>query len=131
IPGDKILAINGNSVSNWEELHANLFIHTLGEDLIVEVERKNGTKILNIPRSVLPADESQAMFLIAEGVRPMVGAVLEDSPALRSGFNAGDIILSVNDTEVYSSAQVIDIVSAQPLTEISVTVNRGEEIILL
>lgn len=131
IPGDKILAVNGNSVSNWEELHANLFIHTLGEDLRVEVERKDETKILNIPRSVLPADESQAMFLVAEGVRPMVGAVMEDSPALRSGFNAGDIILSVNDKDVYSSTQVIDIVSAQPLNEISVKVKRGDEISLL
>ena len=34
IKGDKILTVNGKAVANWEELIEQLFINTLGEDLI-------------------------------------------------------------------------------------------------
>jgi regulator of sigma E protease len=131
IAGDKILSINGKPVTSWEEVRAEMFIHTLGEDLKVNIERNGRTESLVIPRSKLPEDESQELFLIYEGVRPLIGAVLEDSPALKSGFQAGDVVLSINDEEVYTSNQVIDIVSANPSKEISVLVKRNEEKVLL
>lgn len=125
--GDKIISINGKTVNGWEEVRAEMFIHTLGEDLKVEVERNGITESLIIPRSKIPEDESQDLFLIYEGVRPMIGAVLEDSPALSAGFQAGDVFLSINDKEVYTSRQVIDIVTANASKEIAVQVKRNEE----
>jgi regulator of sigma E protease len=125
--GDKILSINGKIVNAWEEVRAEMFIHTLGEDLKVEVERNGITESFIIPRSKIPEDESQDLFLIYEGVRPMIGAVLEDSPALSAGFQAGDVFLSINDKEVYTSRQVIDIVTANASKEIAVQVKRNEE----
>jgi regulator of sigma E protease len=127
LSGDKILSINGKIVNAWEEVRAEMFIHTLGEDLKVEVERNGITESLIIPRSKIPEDESQDLFLIYEGVRPMIGAVLEDSPALSAGFQAGDVFLSINDKEVYTSRQVIDIVTANASKEIAVQVKRNEE----
>ncbi|HSL90378.1 MAG TPA: RIP metalloprotease RseP [Ignavibacteriaceae bacterium] len=127
LSGDKILSINGKTVNGWEEVRAEMFIHTLGEDLKVEVERNGITESLIIPRSKIPEDESQDLFLIYEGVRPMIGAVLEDSPALSAGFQAGDVFLSINDKEVYTSRQVIDIVTANASKEIAVQVKRNEE----
>ncbi|MBS4033998.1 MAG: RIP metalloprotease RseP [Ignavibacterium sp.] len=131
ISGDKILSINGKTVNGWEEVRAEMFIHTLGEDLKVEVERNGLTESLIIPRSKIPEDESQDLFLIYEGVRPMIGAVLEDSPALSAGFQAGDVFLSINDEEVYTSRQVIDIVTANASKEIAVQVKRNEENLVL
>jgi regulator of sigma E protease len=127
LSGDKILSINGKIVNAWEEVRAEMFIHTLGEDLKVEVERNGITESLIIPRSKIPEDESQDLFLIYEGVRPMIGAVLEDSPALSAGFQAGDVFLSINDKDVYTSRQVIDIVTANASKEIAVQVKRNEE----
>lgn len=127
LSGDKILSINGNTVNGWEEVRAEMFIHTLGEDLKVEVERNGITESIIIPRSKIPDDESQDLFLIYEGVRPMIGAVLEDSPALSAGFQAGDVFLSINDKEVYTSRQVIDIVTANASKEIAVQVKRNED----
>lgn len=129
--GDKILSINGKIVNAWEEVRAEMFIHTLGEDLNVEVERNGLTESLIIPRSKIPDDESQDLFLIYEGVRPMIGAVLEDSPALSAGFQAGDVFLSINDKDVYTSRQVIDIVTSNASKEIAVQVQRNEENIVI
>ena len=127
LSGDKILSINGKIVNAWEEVRAEMFIHTLGEDLKVEVERNGITESLIIPRSKIPEDESQDLFLIYEGVRPMIGSVLEDSPALSAGFQAEDVFLSINDKDVYTSRQVIDIVTANASKEIAVQVKRNEE----
>jgi regulator of sigma E protease len=129
--GDKILSINGKTVSTWEDVQAEMFIHTLGEDIKVDVERLGQKESLIIPRSKLPSDESQILFLIADGVRPMIGSVMDDLPAQSAGFKAGDILLSINEKEVYTSSQVINIVTANALKEISVTVLRNEENVLL
>lgn len=125
--GDKIISINGKPVTGWEEVRAEMFIHTLGENLNVVVERNGVNQSLMISRSLLPEDESQELFLIYEGVRPMIGAVLENSPALNAGFQAGDVLFSVNDKEVFTSKQVIDIVSANAGKEIFVQVKRNNE----
>lgn len=129
--GDKILAVNGKNVSTWEDVYAEMFIHTIGEDLKVDIERSGQKEYLIIPRSKIPSDESQAMFLIADGFRTMIGAVLEDSPALKSGFNAGDIILSINGKEVFASSQVIETVTANASKEISILVKRNNDNVLL
>lgn len=129
--GDKIVSINGKPVTSWEEVRAEMFIHTLGENLNVVVDRNGLTETLRIPRSALPEDESQGLFLIYEGVRPMIGAVMEDSPASKAGFQAGDVLFFVNDKEVFTSNQVIDIVSANAEEEISVKVKRNDEDVIL
>lgn len=131
VTGDKILSVNGKNVSTWEDVYAEMFIHTIGEDLKVDIERNGEKEYLIIPRSKIPSDESQAMFLIADGFRTMIGAVLEDSPALKSGFNAGDVIISINDKEVFASSQVIEIVTANASKEISMLVKRNDDHVLL
>jgi regulator of sigma E protease len=131
VTGDKILSVNGKNVSTWEDVYAEMFIHTIGEDLKVDIERSGNKEYLIIPRNKIPSDESQAMFLIADGFRTMIGAVLEDSPALKSGFNAGDVIISINDKEVFASSQVIEIVTANASKEISMLVKRNDDNVLL
>ena len=131
VTGDKILSVNGKDVSTWEDVYAEMFIHTIGEDLRVDIERNGEKEYLIIPRNKIPSDESQAMFLIADGFRTMIGAVLEDSPALKSGFNAGDVIISINDKEVFASSQVIEIVTANASKEISLLVKRNDDNVLL
>lgn len=129
--GDKILAINGKAVDTWEDVQAEMFIHTIGEDLKVDIERNGREEYLIIPRSKIPSDESQIMFLIADGMRPMIGGVMDNSPALKAGFNPGDVIISVNDREVFLSNQVIEIVNANASKEIAVVVKRDDKNVLL
>ena len=107
---DKIISINNVDVNYWEDVRAELFIHTLGEDINITVERDGVNKNISIPRSVIPDDETQIYFLLPQGTRTVVTAVMEDSPALNAGLNANDVFLEVNNIQVYSPKQATEII---------------------
>ena len=104
---DKIISINGEKVKYWEEVIAQLFIHSLGEDVNVVVQRNGTEKTIFIPRSRIPEDESQLNFLTPEGIRTGISEVLKDSPAMASGIKSGDIFLKINNVPIFSNQQVI------------------------
>ena len=88
--GDKIIAVNGETVDNWEELTSELFINTLGQDLNIKVLRNGQSISLFVPRSMIP-EEASERFLLPEGLsRPTINAVIENSPASKAGILAGD-----------------------------------------
>ncbi|MEJ5261432.1 MAG: RIP metalloprotease RseP [Ignavibacterium sp.] len=125
--GDKILTINGKSVNNWEDVRNEIFINTLGEDLNISLLRNGETVNLSIPRNRVPEDESQAMFLLPEGVKPVVGEVMKDSPAEKSGFKSNDILIAINEVPVYTPKQVTQLISSNKGNEINVKVLREKD----
>ena len=96
VTGDKILSVNGKKLTNWEDVRAEIFINTLGENINVKVLRAGEEQNLLVERKLIPDDETQAMFLVPEGVKPAIGEVVKDSPAEKAGIKAGDILLSLN-----------------------------------
>lgn len=125
--GDKILSINGKSINNWEDLRAQIFINTLGENLNVKLERNGNVENLLVDRKLIPDDESTALYLIPQGVKPGIGDVLKDSPAEKSGLKPGDILLSLNGTPLHSSKQATELISANAGKEIQLIVKREKE----
>ena len=125
--GDKIISINGKSVTNWEDLRAEIFINTLGEDINVKVLRNGTEQNLFVKRKLIPEDETQALFLVPEGVKPAVGEVLKNSPAEKSGMQIGDILLSINDIGLYSSKQATEIISSNTGKELKILIQRDKE----
>ena len=125
--GDKIIRINGKSVTNWEDLRAEIFINTLGEDINVKVLRNGTEQNLFVKRKLIPEDETQALFLVPEGVKPAVGEVLKNSPAEKSGMQVGDILLSINDIGLYSSKQATEIISSNTGKELKILIQRDKE----
>jgi len=127
VSGDKILSINGKSINNWEDLRAQIFINTLGENLNVKLERNGNVENLLVDRKLIPDDESTALYLIPQGVKPGIGDVLKDSPAEKSGLKPGDILLSLNGTPLHSSKQATELISANAGKEIQLIVKREKE----
>jgi regulator of sigma E protease len=124
---DKIVSINGVSAKDWEDVRAELFINTLGEDVNVKVERNGKQKTIYVPRSRIPDDERQLYFLLPKGTRPIVLEVVSNSPAMRGGLKANDIILSLNNIPQYSSAQTTKIIKSHAGIQLPVTVKRGND----
>lgn len=127
VAGDKILSINGKQVNNWEELRAQIFINTLGENLNVTLERNGTIKNLSIERKLIPDDESKSLYLLPQGIKPGIGDVLKDSPAEKSGLKPGDIMLSLNGIPLYSPKQTTELISANRGREIQLVVKRKDE----
>ncbi len=124
---DKILSINGKQVTNWEDLRAQIFINTLGENLNVKLERNGKTENLLIDRKLIPEDESKSLYLIPKGVRPGIGDVLKDSPAEKSGLKPGDVMLSLNGIPLYSAKQATELISENTGKEIQLVIKRKDE----
>ncbi|MBE0539302.1 MAG: RIP metalloprotease RseP [Ignavibacterium sp.] len=127
VTGDKILSVNGKKLTNWEDVRAEIFINTLGENINVKVLRDGKEQNLLVERKLIPDDETQAMFLVPEGVKPAIGDVVKDSPAEKAGIKAGDILLSLNGVSLYSAKQTTEIISANPEKEMQLVVQRDKK----
>lgn len=125
--GDKIVSINGEKVENWEEIRTAIFINTIGEDILVKAERNGLIKEIFVPREIIPDDESQGLFLVQDGVRAVIGDVSLGKPADTAGAKSGDMFLSIDGEEVFSTAQVIDLISSNKGNEVPVKVLRDED----
>jgi regulator of sigma E protease len=129
---DQIVSINNKKVDNWEDVRAQIFIHTLGENLDVKIKRNNEYVDLNIPRKLIPETESAEMFyLIPEGVRPAVGEVAAHTPAEHSKLKAGDILLDVKNKPVFIRLQAVQIFSTNKGQELPLIVLRGKDTVNL
>ena len=126
ISGDKILSVNNKKVTNWEDLRAEVFINTLGENINVKVLRDGKEKALSVNRKLIPEDETKGAYLIPQGVKPAIGEVVKDSPAEKSGIKAGDILLAINDKALYSAQQATNIISLNKDKELKVTIERDK-----
>ena len=102
------------------------FINTLGENINVKVLKAGEEKDLIVQRKLIPDDETQAMFLVPEGVKPAIGEVVKDSPE-KAGIKAGDILLSLNGISLYSPKQTTEIISANPEKEVQLVVQRDKK----
>lgn len=109
---DKIIAINNKPVNNWEDVTKDIYLSLMGQNLSVKILRNGKTEIINIPSKRIPTDENNGLFLIPQGVRPGIGDVLANSPAQKAGIKSGDILLSLNNVPLFSSRQVMEIVTS-------------------
>ncbi len=57
-------------------------------------------------------------------VKPIVGEVMEDSPALAAGINAGDVIKEINQNKIESFEDISRIVSASQGKQLDIIVER-------
>jgi regulator of sigma E protease len=98
--GDRIVAINGSSVSSWNDIPSRIFGDHLGEDLTLSIDRTGTSLELFVPTSSLSTLVDEGLGIAPRGSRPAVVQVSDGSPARAIGLEPGDIILSVNNLPV-------------------------------
>lgn len=112
--GDVIWAVNGVQVFYAEEL-ADLLINNSTGDLTFAVVR--GDLLENVEMS-LPAAH-----------RTIISHVFSDTPAEQAGVKIGDILISVNDVEVWTPDQAVSVASDNESDNIEYVVQRGNTLI--
>lgn len=123
-PGDKIIAIDGEPVTEWRQITRKT-IFSIDEELTMDIKR--GTQILAV--KITPAyydEKSNPGIGILPYIKPFVKEVIADSPAAKAGLQANDIIVSV-DGKSSSFTNVINHVKYAPQGPLNVTVMRNQD----
>jgi regulator of sigma E protease len=125
--GDVIKSINGVAVNNWDDIRAEMYINTIGENLNIKIKRNGVEKNLFIPRDKIPDIEKKGELILPEGFKPYVAEVFKDTPAEKAGLLSNDIILSLNGKNLSSSREFMDIISQNAGVELHAKVLRGTD----
>ena len=111
--GDRITRANEEDISTLGELY-KILNDTHGRPVTLDVQRENGTKTFIVtPTTQINKDnpEKDPIYLLGiEDHASVVGKVMPDTPALHSGLQPDDRIISINETPIVAWSQMTEIV---------------------
>lgn len=136
--GDRVLSVNGQSVSNWTDLGLALANAAQAREATpLKVRTPAGkieTHVLQFEK--LPSHSSDQTIVDQTGMVPLqrtlppiVGKVVPDSAAHAAGLEAGDRILSIDGTAIDDWHQLVDMTHAHagPNHVLALVVQRGDK----
>jgi serine protease Do len=145
-PGDVILKYNGTEITDSGSLASRVSMEPPGTKATLEITRDG--KPMTLTTTVGSASETTAMNdsgnaqepgRLGLAVRPLTpeernqigsdsGVLVEDAqgPAAEAGIQQGDVVLSLNGTEIKSPAQLRDLVKSHK-KNIALLVQRGDD----
>ena len=94
---DEIIAVNGNKVKNWEELHSTLGQISPAENLILEIDRTGNSMIMESSGIEIRRTANMGWSPL---LTPIVGGFTGNSPAKKAGIQAGDKVKALNGLPV-------------------------------
>jgi regulator of sigma E protease len=119
LSGETIAAVEGLSVSNWQELTDAV---VLAEDGELEIGIASDRSV------TVPVADHRDRERIAAGLVPLVPSLIEEvqegSPAARAGIEPGDRVVSIDGIETPSFDRVSEVVQARPDKIVPVVVER-------
>jgi len=122
--GARILRINGDTVTSWDEVVGGI---ANTPDPEVRIELQNGrTVVLPIHPDALDERLKAAQALQPYRV-PVIGDVLPDKPAARAGIRQGDTVVAVNGRPVRQWYDLLQVLQPGAARDLTVTVARGAE----
>jgi len=124
---DKILSIDGNPVKYWEEVLNYIFVKKIGEEFTITIQREGKILDLQLESKLLQSDKKSGLAFLPRETKVFIADVISNSPAEKSGLMKNDTILFVNNTEIISSRQLIDIISSFPEKPIDMIVQRKND----
>ncbi len=126
LAGDRILSINGRTVSDWEGVERQVYIENLGNDMTFEVDR-DGKRTTLFSAAKGPATPADKPFGIVEAqLIPVIKAVDPNAPAEKLGLKPGDVIVQVESARV-GYPQVSDMIHERAGHTITLRWKRGAD----
>jgi len=126
--GDKILTVNGKTVSNWEDLLTGMFLESIGSDATITALRGSQEMRLVIRRSEL-TDPNPAVFgMLPAKTDIVVGVVEPGMPADKLGLKPLDVFVTLDGTRIRDSEKVREIVKAHAGKPLTVEWKRADQL---
>lgn len=140
ISGYEIVSINNNKTPIWDVAVKNIIPSIIDRSqAVLELKDKTG----NIVTRTLDFSETKGEIKVEKlfeqlgftpwrpNIKPIIGAVIENSPAENAGFQVDDVIISVNEIVTSDWIEVVDIVSHKPAEVLQVAVLRNNKKVIL
>lgn len=132
--GDEIKKINGNETFTWLSVQKELFKLSQSGGLAEITVESGGINIqrqLKIARANLDQNTAkpllQGLGLVPIKHKPIVGSVVPDSAAEKSGLKVGDLLLEFENQPVNTWNEWVTIIQAHPNMAMNVVVDRDGE----
>ena len=126
-PGDTILAVNGKSVRNWNEI-SDAIAGTAGGAVTIRTQRQE----VRVPMTGASAPSARDVAVAIDVfIPPVIGEVMSGTPADRAGLQAGDSIVSIANAPLQRWADLQERVSASPGRDLPFEIMRGGKVVAL
>lgn len=136
LPGDLILKIDGQSVTDWTEVRTGLALGSRrtadGRDRLVNLQVQRGAETLDISiNPVLAGDEKVRQIGIIHASDLLLGQVAPDSLAARLGLRQGDRIVGMDTEKLYSPFQLSSYIETHSSVPVKLQVERGAQTVTI
>ena len=128
ISGDKILSINKESVTHWDQVQQLIYIENLGNDITMDVERRGQRLQIFVPAKTMPPPSANQPGIMVGHTVATVEGVDPKMPAAKLGLMVADTIISVNDTAV-NQPRAIAFINKNAGKKITLKWKRGNYIL--
>lgn len=126
--GDTITAINGKKTNFQSDLISKNDIE--GTDLEVEYESNGVVNKIKIENAISNVGYIGAAFISdSTELANQIELVSSGSPANKAGLKAEDVFVSINDIQVKTPKEIIDIIRTKPNQKLIIKIKRDNEII--
>ncbi len=132
--GDEIRSINGEAVSNWQDLHWLVLKHGVGAaPLDLEaVDAAGHLKFIRLQADPAQSEAFEQDPLNLLGVRrfdpvipAVLGEIMADSPAALAGLQAGDHVIAANQSPIAHWAELVRAIRESPGRALELEVERN------
>ena len=107
LPNDEILAVNGNHVKNWEELHSTLGQIPPADNLVLEIDRGGNSVI--VKGSAVKMHSAKSMGW-SPFLAPIVGGFTGQSPARKAGIQTEDKVVRINGKSIQDWSEISPVI---------------------
>jgi regulator of sigma E protease len=125
--GDRVSRVNGRDISTRTELF-DAVAKSNGQALTLEIKRGEQVKTLTVTPTTTSGPQASAQepgyYLGVEETPPLVTSVMQGSPAMKAGLQAGDHVVNIEGQTIHTWSQMTSIVKENPSRQLQVEVLR-------
>lgn len=132
VAGATIQSVDGKTVQTWDELRLSLLDAAMDDQQIILQTSQDGFSAQEIVLAVGSLSTEPALFFSGLGIappqvqlRPLIGQVVDGSPADDAGLQTGDEIQSLNATEISSWRALVEAIRQHPGERVLLQVQRN------
>lgn len=139
--GQEIISVNGMKTPTWSTVIEKLVNHTVNADVIelVVIDNDGSERNIQLDLSKISIDdmaegkllEALGLSIIELKLPAIIGEVLPDGAAAKSGLLQDDKIISVDNEKIESWSEWVEIIKANAENNLKLEVLRGNDLVYI